>query len=523
MVFTILRIPKDFRFNVRQPNAVKIHMTPSPSPVRSPSPPAEVRAASMIRKIKKTVTADNDRNRTISTSTVKSKDSFNAPSKTKSRARPDPFIDILKNMDEDEEIILTKKKKRKVNPEEADEAPRDGDDVRKAKKRKVGDMPPPALTSGPAASTSASAAAEPYAAHHSSARLTNSNELAGPSSAAPVRMNPAPSSTSRAAAPKPRRNHVLAAETSSESEQDLGSRARQTAQKRARLYNRGKKTNPIVIDADPEDFPPARSATFAPGPISLVADSRRCMDMKSRLAEIRVIHEREKKKDTELAEDEAKQDKAFKKAKVETDSDPTEDSGSDYQDAKSHASSGESDEEVDPEEAVKRSKAWLAETKKKVARHKSPVQRRQNHLPVESDDEDEPQPESKPKKGRPRKIIRDSSEEPPAPATEKKYRYATGGNTAGGRVKWTEEEDKTLMFAIEAIYYGGNLLKPWAQVLDRHGPQGKDDQKLAGRNCVQVKDRARNIARKYAAQGQQIPVYLQWIKLSEKPAEGKQR
>ncbi|KAG8817782.1 hypothetical protein FRC17_011091, partial [Serendipita sp. 399] len=95
------------------------------------------------------------------------------------------------------------------------------------------------------------------------------------------------------------------------------------------------------------------------------------------------------------------------------------------------------------------------------------------------------------------------------------YRYATGGNETG-RVRWTQEEDDVLLFAIEALYYKGNLLKPWDLIIKQHGPDGTEDRLLARRNVQQLKDRARNIAIKMSSNQEVIPEYLRWIKLPAK-------
>lgn len=409
----------------------------------------------MVDKIKKTV---NDRTRTISTSTAKS-------SNTSATMVPKPH---------------NGERKRKAGEEE--------EEALMAKKRKVGD--------GMMASTT-------YAARHSTAfesTPTDPATLASPSTAkVPLRNAASPSEPVRTK-PKP---HVVMAATSSDSEEDIGSRARRNAKRRADLLTRNQKPvgdRKLATAPGPTEFPPRRPNLSYRGPISIDASDRRLKEAKSRIEELKKLSEEQKKTLAALEDEEDSK---------------TETSGDEYQPPP--ASNIEEDKALDSEAELERSKQRIADIKARAAKAKDPLETRQRHLPVESDEESEPTLDTgKKKRGRPRRAVTSDVEEPAVPVTKRKNKYATGGNETGGRMRWSEEEDKTLLFALEALYYSGKMTKPWIKILERHGPQGTDDQKLARRNVVQLKDRARNIAKRHAAKGEAIPVYLNWITLPTK-------
>ena len=98
--------------------------------------------------------------------------------------------------------------------------------------------------------------------------------------------------------------------------------------------------------------------------------------------------------------------------------------------------------------------------------------------------------------------------------------YHTGRNMSG-RVKWTAEEDTCLLEALRDLYAKGQMLTPWSTILKLHGVTGTKSKTLLGRNCVQLKDRARNIAIRLHTQRKEVPEYLGFIKLPESRVGGK--
>jgi len=98
--------------------------------------------------------------------------------------------------------------------------------------------------------------------------------------------------------------------------------------------------------------------------------------------------------------------------------------------------------------------------------------------------------------------------------------YHTGRNMSG-RVKWTAEEDTCLLEALRDLHTKGQMLTPWSTILKLHGVTGIQSKTLLGRNCVQLKDRARNIAIRLHTQRKEVPEYLRFIKLPEARVGGK--
>ncbi len=98
--------------------------------------------------------------------------------------------------------------------------------------------------------------------------------------------------------------------------------------------------------------------------------------------------------------------------------------------------------------------------------------------------------------------------------------YHTGRNMSG-RVKWTPEEDTCLLEALRDLHGKGQMLTPWSTILKLHGVTGTKSKSLLGRNCVQLKDRARNIAIRLHTQRKEVPEYLGFIKLPESRVGGK--
>src|SRR5258708_9719928 len=90
-----------------------------------------------------------------------------------------------------------------------------------------------------------------------------------------------------------------------------------------------------------------------------------------------------------------------------------------------------------------------------------------------------------------------------------------------GRVKWTPEEDSCLLGALRDLHGKGQTLTPWSTILKLHGAAGTKSKTLLGRNCVQLKDRARNIAIRLHTQRKEVPEYLGFIKLPESRVRGK--
>ena len=179
-------------------------------------------------------------------------------------------------------------------------------------------------------------------------------------------------------------------------------------------------------------------------------------------------------------------------------------------------SEAETGKVTDPKEELQRSKTQLADLQMRAKKNARPAERRTQHLPIRAEDldedeldEDEEQEQEKPKKkrGRPRKEIVEDA--PPRPSVN---RYRTGNNETG-RVRWTRDEDMTLLFAIEALYYRGELTKPWGAISQRHGIHGTEDQVLAERNVQQMRDRARNIVIGKIKRGEEVPEYLGFITL----------
>ena len=98
--------------------------------------------------------------------------------------------------------------------------------------------------------------------------------------------------------------------------------------------------------------------------------------------------------------------------------------------------------------------------------------------------------------------------------------YHTGRNMSG-RVKWTAEEDSCLLEALRDLHTKGQMLTPWSTIHKLHGAAGTKSTTLIGRNCVQLKDRARNIAIRLHTQRKEVPEYLGFIKLPESRVGGK--
>ncbi|CAG7854189.1 SubName: Full=Uncharacterized protein {ECO:0000313/EMBL:CCA70411.1} [Serendipita indica DSM 11827] len=480
-------IPKGFRFNAPQPNAVKINMTPSP-PSSKPM--------HTWRKVKKA--APVDRTRTISSSTTKSKETL--PVRAGSTEREN------------------KRKYVKESEDEEGESPR--------KKQRAGGDKPPELA---------------FARNVTSTIIPRVSIASGTTLVAPtigsgkerMRLDAANRDVPSAIKLPPKRKPVMAATSSDESE---GER-RKPHTRKAKPQKANDTTTPKVADiaalptVNATTASTSKAAVPAARPTANTVASRDLgtndvtTAAKARLAALRAQREEKERRLREFADGEADSDiemlpepkasksKSKPKPKPRVKSKKSDDD--DYSNTDTEAET-ERVEGSDSEDALHRSKDRLSELQSRAKKNVPPMERRARHLPIGSDEEEgEPQVEQgqepKKKRGRPRK---DPADKTPKPSIN---RYRTGHNETG-RVRWTKDEDATLLFAIEALYYRKQLTRPWNMIMSQHGIHGTEDQVLANRNVQQMKDRARNIVIAKAKRREEVPEYLNWITI---PAEYK--
>jgi hypothetical protein len=443
----------------------------------------------------------------------------------------DPAVEDTDGVLVDDAVGGTKKgRKRKQGSDEEDEEYTEEQRAKKRKGRNGKVMPPPARVPGkptgttarPSVASTATTLVNPpaYAARHSSASsstLFNPSHMAGPSSAA--------GTGAVRAAPLVMRHSVVMADTDSSDDQ--------------RPIRRRKTAATTSKTAPPVPAPPARStsttgtATATKNtstsvatpmqskprkPVPLPISDELMKSSKERLSQIKEINEKNRRLYAALVGED------------EEDPDATEDSGNDneeelrkFRERREREARGQlRGPEIDD---LERSRSKLEDLKQRSkAVEKLPVRRRakkakgeagsseeEDELEEEEEGEEEEKVDAPRPRGRPRK-------NPPGSKRERgprEYKYAVGGNEHG-RKKWTEDEDKTLLFALEATYHEGDLLRPWQKIRDLHGPDGTDSNELAGRNVMQIKDRARAIAEKMVREGSYRPDYLAWIKVSQK-------
>ncbi|PVF98632.1 hypothetical protein CPB86DRAFT_352323 [Serendipita vermifera] len=481
--------PKGFRFNAPQANAVRITMTPSPtsSPAHDETSKnariSKDKSKSMITKMKKAVTAERDRTRTTSTSTIKSTNGSFTGVKI---AEADKPVDKKRKRDKelenehDQETVDSPTKKRKTNSV----------------------MPPPAPSVKSAAtSLKKPSVVAPFAGRESgdlSITLIDSSELAGTSTSKTVGPTSVQSAKTTAGSVLPRRPKKPVVMAESDSYTNSGTETETESDSvAANIVPQKKPGSKNELNRDTSTTKGQRT-TKIPSNYDLDRQDQRHTNSQIRLEQIKAINNESKQRlialdGEEGNESSTKQQKESKRTEappvnLDSDSDETDDS-------------------------LKRSKLKLASIKKKVEGARPPKMTRAHHLHPTSDEEQDAEAGNR-KRGRPRKPV---AEERIPKSTPKENRYKTGGNELG-RVRWTAEEDKALLFALDALFGEGKLTRPWNDILQMHGPQGELGQELAGRNAVQLKDRARNLAIQYARQGK-VPEYLSWITLpGKKPA-----
>ena len=542
---SLVRIPQNFRFNAPQQNAVKAVMTPSPEvedrvwslPEKGPrngrgKDGAGEATKSTLRRMKAAVVStDRGRGRTASRGTS-----------------VDP---VAVGDDEEEE---EKKRSRKRKPDIEEEAYEEAHGPR-AKKRKGTSgkaMPPPAggstkpkgasAVSRPSATSTTNTLVDPqpYAARHSSASSTtlfDPSRMAGPSfstgvSTGAVRAVP-PATTSA-------RRPVIMADTDSSDGEVLfrckkttsnGVAASEEATVPSAPAPPAKSTAAVTSTAGRGNMPAAAAAAPAPArapatvqskpdqPYPLPAADELMKYSKERLSKIKDINEKNKKMYAALVG----KDEDGDSDATEEDSEKESEELRKFRERRAREARGEL--RVDDE--LEKFRMKLEDLKKRSKEVETlPVRKRAKKLILGSSEDEERggsewegEPVSVPRpRGRPRKH--------PAGEQRKRekrdYQYAVGGNE-WGRKKWTEAEDKTLLFALEAAFHQGELLRPWKRIHDLHGPDGTESKELENRNVVQIKDRARAIAEKYVREEKERPEYLKWISLSEKRVSKKSK
>lgn len=409
--------------------------------------------------------------------------------------------------------VKSKTLKRKTIEEEGEEHAEDPASTRKKKRKAVNEMPPPAAptkgTGTNSVRSSETLVQPPHAARHSSTSETvsfNSSAMAGPSRVAD---RAAPKATKRY-------NIVLADTDSSEDEPVIRTKSKSTAL-----------VEPVnSITATKKASATALRTTTKP-PVSLTVNDALMLASRMRLEQIKAINQKNKELMKELGPDSDDEDIPKKQDK---DDDETEDDGDSEEEVRKFRRSATDSQQA---KTFEESRQNLADLKTRAkASSKLPHRRRQNHIIPETLSEDEPEAietdeegdvaKSK-KRGRPRhkdaKPVAPKRSASPAQKTETKRinMYKTNAQEVGKR-RWTEEESRVLLFALEAEFYkeGGTILHPWAGIQKRHGPDGTECQTLANRNVVQLKDRARNMATKMANSGMGVPEYLSFIKLPKR-------
>ena len=95
----------------------------------------------------------------------------------------------------------------------------------------------------------------------------------------------------------------------------------------------------------------------------------------------------------------------------------------------------------------------------------------------------------------------DDDDDVPRPTRENKFRQDR--NRSGGRVFWTEKEERALRKAMET--HQNN----YATIIRLHGPHGTRSTRLKARNEVSLKDKARNMKKRLVDSGLPIPFYLE--------------
>ncbi|KIM31590.1 hypothetical protein M408DRAFT_327089 [Serendipita vermifera MAFF 305830] len=480
------RIPKDFRFNAPQRNAVKVTMTPSPE--SQAKQPSAAPSGTTLSRMKSAIVSEQAKSKTITRATS------TGPAG---------------------EAATIKAKGRKRKPvEEEDGAHADDAAVPRTKKRKVAtEMLPPArstkATESSSTRSSATAAGPPHAAVHSSASgilPTHSSTMAGPSRAAET----------RPAAPKvARRNQVLADTDSSDDEPVI--------RKKAAAPALGRPKSIFLAERPAEPAKPLPKKTVQPVP--LVVSDAIMSASKTRLEQIKAINKESKRLAAELGPDEDSD--APPKDENEND-EKTEDSDSEEELRKHRQATGRGN----GVKALDESRKKLEDLKRRAkATSTLPMRTRLKHIvpeplsddepeAVETGEEEEPKPR---KRGRPRGRVEkakdsDAPSRSRSPAAKKARQrpnlYKTNAAEVG-RKRWTDEENKVFLFALEGKYHDkkASLVNIWSDILELHGPNGTECQTLANRNGVQLKDRARNIAMKMVKEGKELPEYLSFFKL----------
>ena len=133
---------------------------------------------------------------------------------------------------------------------------------------------------------------------------------------------------------------------------------------------------------------------------------------------------------------------------------------------------------------------------------------RKRKLPVEDDDDadfDSTRKEraEKRKKNRRRSSpVDEDSEDSDAPLERGYNHYRLGRNKPGGRVGWTDKEERLLLREME------EWKCKWATINDRHGKNGYISTKLKFRNPVSLKDKARNIKMALVKAGRPVPSFM---------------
>ena len=468
-------------------------MTPSPeSQAKGPSYLAPAATGSTLSRMKSAVVTDRAKTKTVSQTTSAVAEDVR-PAKAKNR-----------------------KRKQAENGEDASiEDPT----LPRTKKRKVTDkMPPPTHPTKSTETTtvdSSTAAKDSHAARHSSTSskaLFNPSEMASSSRAVNRDLPAAPKATKRF-------NIVLADTDSSDDEPII----RTKTTKSSALPKATEQFKPTAKKtATPATKPTAKIPRAEPLPVGDAVMSA----AKTRLEQIKAIDKENKRLQAELGPDE--DDDTERPAKKDEDSEATEVDSEDEEELRKYRASQTSGNGT---KALETSLKKLADIKKRADAVASlPRRTRQKHNVPDplSDDESEAaatdedtKPKAK-KRGRPRKQTKkgedsDASSRAAASARGKGKRpnqYKTNANEVG-RKRWSDEENKVFLFALEANYYrkDANHTLPWAAIQKLHGKDGTECQTLANRNVVQMKDRARNIALRIVNDSKKLPEFLTFITL----------
>lgn len=505
-------------------------MTPSPESSPAPAPnlakkrgtsklnrvesaPAKGNAVgtkSMINKLKKTAAAEMERTRTLSTTTTKSK---NAPSSAvdveeippAEQVEPTTNDKIPSNAAEPEQTThVERKRKRKAVKTQ----PTDNPDFPQVKKRKIDDgtllpvdlsvskHPDPPVVDRPSTPSNPSVPFSGRPSGVSPIALIHQSEGAGPSRR----------HISAGTADLPKRK-AANKKLFSESDSGAESSGSQWVQEEEPIVTIStSKTNAASTSVLVQPTPRVDLRT-SPGLAEADARAQRSKDHIDRI-KAHVAAHKSIEENTEVDKED------------DDDNDSVEEwrrRGLKSQQAREAKGSDSSDSETETEseyaDPLEKSKAKLSKIKRLAKENSLPIFRREKNADTRTPmnkKSNKRQADQNGKQNPGSESGRDSEVDRSKPTPVRANKYATGGNMTG-RIRWTEKEDRTLLFAIEALYYGRKLTTPWKDIEGRHGPNGTETHVLERRNCVQLKDRARNICMGYLRRNEALPEYLGWI------------